>query len=427
MNSTLSALAAAIIDNPADRTVRLVYADALDESGEEANTILAEFIRAQVTLETMPDDDPERLALKARCNALFAANWIEWWKLVCAVLGLPEPYVPSQTLVGRVKRRLSRDRREVGAPYTSHTPACSIQCNQLGFTAQFIAGFPELISINDFTIDTLTGQFHNWFIRAPFHRLRLTRTVSEFEWNSLDGPHLEKLTELVIDRLTQETASRMASGSHMKNLTTLRVGPIHPAATVVRALVHNPPWTGLRSLTLFGICAPNVIQTLATDCTLTQLEELSFRMGEVSPSLPIADVFGAIGGVLAEIHAQFFAAHPNPPGPIRAADYWPVLQTLARSPLSRQLRRFAIVDDDGGRLERIASDLLSGISAHLLPAPLQGAELQRELYLSDECVKTLADGLNADKLERLELPRAGLSPAARTQLIERFGSRVVLA
>ena len=42
-------------------------------------------------------------------------------------------------------------------------------------------------------------------------------------------------------------------------------------------------------------------------------------------------------------------------------------------------------------------------------------------------LKAVADGLNADRLERLELPAARLTPESRAELTRRFGPRAVLA
>lgn len=52
--NTLDAMYQAIIDSPADDTVRLVYADALDEAGGVENTARAEFIRVQCELRHKP-------------------------------------------------------------------------------------------------------------------------------------------------------------------------------------------------------------------------------------------------------------------------------------------------------------------------------------------------------------------------------------
>ena len=44
----------------------------------------------------------------------------------------------------------------------------------------------------------------------------------------------------------------------------------------------------------------------------------------------------------------------------------------------------------------------------------------------DPLVGALADGLNADRLVRLELPAARLTSAGRSALVRRFGARVAL-
>jgi uncharacterized protein (TIGR02996 family) len=414
MQDTLAALYAAIIANPADRTVRLVYADALDESGNSANAARAEFIRAQVALEAMADDDPKRPALAARCTDLFMQHWIDWWKPVCAAVGLPEPYVPGKGIGSRVWRSVSGEKREPGHPYIAYPNAWSVRLDTRAFTAQFIAGFPELIAMFGTGI-AATGRFGTWLSATPFCRIRFMRYVSEAEWTSLDGPHLAKLTELTFDWLPPDVAALIAR-SPLQGLTSLRVGPIHPAADVVRPLIHNPPWTGLRSLALLGTCAPAAIQTLATECTLTELEELSFAVGAVESRPPVTGFFGAIGAVAVELLTRFTTPHPTPPGPITGPDYWPALHALAHSPLFSRLRRFRISDADPSWLDRAAGTLLRAEVTEAIVEP----------FLSDDCVRTLANGLNPDKLERLELPRTRLSEAARAELTQRFGPRLVL-
>ncbi len=61
--------------DPGDDTTRLVWADWLDEQGDAAR---AEFVRAQVRLETLDEDDPERLTLEARVRALLEEHERTW-------------------------------------------------------------------------------------------------------------------------------------------------------------------------------------------------------------------------------------------------------------------------------------------------------------------------------------------------------------
>jgi uncharacterized protein (TIGR02996 family) len=65
----------AILDNPDDNAVRLVYADWLEEHGQPAR---ADFIRVQVELAHLPPNDPRRGELEAREQALLNEHEKEW-------------------------------------------------------------------------------------------------------------------------------------------------------------------------------------------------------------------------------------------------------------------------------------------------------------------------------------------------------------
>ncbi|MDY3562846.1 TIGR02996 domain-containing protein [Gemmata sp. JC673] len=65
-----AAFLSAITDSPDDDTVRLVYADFLDEQGSPGEKDRAEFIRMQVRLATLSETAPERPALEDRENEL---------------------------------------------------------------------------------------------------------------------------------------------------------------------------------------------------------------------------------------------------------------------------------------------------------------------------------------------------------------------
>ncbi|HSQ55548.1 MAG TPA: TIGR02996 domain-containing protein [Gemmata sp.] len=95
MPGTLEALNLAVNATPDDRTVRLVYADALEETGEAAHAARAAFIRAQIEAESLSELDPRRLELMSAAQSLFHQHWLEWWRPVCRAAGLPEPHVPG--------------------------------------------------------------------------------------------------------------------------------------------------------------------------------------------------------------------------------------------------------------------------------------------------------------------------------------------
>src|SRR5262245_30142891 len=69
------ALLAAIHANPDDDTPRLVYADWLDEHDQPER---AEFIRVQVEVSHMTDDDPREEPLRARRWKLWRAHCEQW-------------------------------------------------------------------------------------------------------------------------------------------------------------------------------------------------------------------------------------------------------------------------------------------------------------------------------------------------------------
>jgi uncharacterized protein (TIGR02996 family) len=64
------ALLQAIADSPEDDTVRLVFADWLDEHGDEGDRAHAELIRVQVELANLATDDDRRAELEAREEGL---------------------------------------------------------------------------------------------------------------------------------------------------------------------------------------------------------------------------------------------------------------------------------------------------------------------------------------------------------------------
>jgi uncharacterized protein (TIGR02996 family) len=73
----------AIIENPDDESLRLIYADFLDERGDPRG----EFIRVQCELARLPDDDPRRRELEARERVLLKEHEEEWVEPLLWLLG----------------------------------------------------------------------------------------------------------------------------------------------------------------------------------------------------------------------------------------------------------------------------------------------------------------------------------------------------
>ncbi len=80
---TETALLAAILDNPTDDSPRLIFADFLDENGQEER---GEFIRIQIALKDATDcpawcpgpDGCETALLRHRAKELTAMWWVHW-------------------------------------------------------------------------------------------------------------------------------------------------------------------------------------------------------------------------------------------------------------------------------------------------------------------------------------------------------------
>src|SRR5262245_22664014 len=69
----------AIIDEPDDDAVRLIYADWLDEHGDtDADRARAAFIRLQVEAARLDEHDPRRLDLESQAEALLIAHRDAW-------------------------------------------------------------------------------------------------------------------------------------------------------------------------------------------------------------------------------------------------------------------------------------------------------------------------------------------------------------
>src|SRR5437763_16155846 len=96
----------AIAADPADLTSRLVYADFLEETGDPAHAARAEFIRTRIEADGLPPTDPRRVGLERKAAKLFREHWVGWWAPVCALVGLPLPYVPGNRLRERMARAL---------------------------------------------------------------------------------------------------------------------------------------------------------------------------------------------------------------------------------------------------------------------------------------------------------------------------------
>jgi uncharacterized protein (TIGR02996 family) len=182
--SDRAALLEAIRANPHDEALRLVYADWLEEYGDEADRTLARFIRVQCRFEPFRDvyHDHQADALRAEEAALLAANSARW-------LGPP-----------------------LNDSAWEHHETCDAQfrrgmVERLSMPAE---AFPE-------TAETLVERF------AGFHHLFLFDLRGRCAWLAR-SPHLSAVRELTLaDECEKEDARALAASPHLRHVTKLRI------------------------------------------------------------------------------------------------------------------------------------------------------------------------------------------------------------
>jgi uncharacterized protein (TIGR02996 family) len=409
MSHTLDSLHRATIANPEDRTIRLVYADALDEAGGAMNATRAEFIRAQIELENVSEDNPHHAVLATRRDALFDEHWLTWWRPVCEAAGFPSPHIPGKWArlrmggLGSVPRR---PRRAKNWPYTFTSPDTTIHANDYNLAIRFAGGFPE--EIRFFSLDTPQGGpelIHNWGNAMPLRRLTFSSNLSPDEWERVDGPHLSRLPELIFHRLSSEVAPAVTQSRNLAAITRLDVCPIGSDVELIRSLVASPTWSRLRTLHIDSQLNPDAVRTLASSCTLEHLDELDLTLGFTE------ELGHQLGEILNDLVRMFRTSVSIAPPAVSWSEYGLSLESLARAPWAARLRRLTLKAAPKG-LRAFFDELFVRRS-------------DREVdVVPDRSILALAESLNPDKLERLVLHEAIISPATREKLTVRLGDRV---
>ena len=409
MSDTLDSLHHATIANPSDRTVRLVYADALDETGEPVNVARAEFIRAQIEAENSTEDAYRFGELSHRCGELFEANWLAWWSPVAKAAGLPAPHVPGKRVRDRIASAVRRRRRPANWPYTHTTAETTVHLAEYGLAFRFAGGFPEEVRFLSFDVpEGMSALAHRWGDGIPLRKLVFSSYVNAIEWERVNGPHLARLTDLIFERLVPDAVPLVAESPYLANITHLAVGVLGSDNDAIRGLVSLREWTDLRVLRLTGRTSPDGVQELARACTLRNLEHLELWLGNP----------GLLGNQLLEAASQILrmviraVAFPSVEAP-RWIEYGPAFEALAAADWVRGLRILRIVSGHASGLMGLVSERLYG-----------GTDAVTDV-IPDAAVLALASALHPDKLERLALPAALIGPSVREELTTRMGSRVV--
>jgi uncharacterized protein (TIGR02996 family) len=400
------ALMQAILEDPEDDLARLVYADWLEENGEQER---AEFIRAQVELARFIGDGSDADALARFLHPLTLAM-VEWDRL--------EPVLAERARLRARARELLRN----GDTWSVRVEGLE------NVKFEFTRGFPSRVIVR--SLDSFLAQADQVFRAAPVHELEVSfQSLAEVR-DLIRSGHLRRISELkVTGFLGEEEGAQMLrllgespDVAGVKRLTA--TGDADNALPLVRALEAGRGWgdleqldlefrraslesieldpasarilgwaphlKNLRDLTLnwFALSSPFAVETLAS--SFPALESL--RLGESSATDEVALALARAD--LPDLRSLYISRHQFR-DPRAAAGLgtsrWPRLVALELSG------------------DMLGQDSLSGLGTALTAGPRRPATLRylnlRYNLLGPEDAAALARWSGARRLTYLDLAR----------------------
>lgn len=338
-NAEEKSLLAAAINEPEDDTPRLVYADWLEEHGEQDR---AEFIRVQLALAQLADDSGRRAALKRREVELLQQHWTEW----------AEPLFALRALEWQFRRGLldevtlpAEDFLHGAETLFRTTTARHICLRDAAGLISDLAGCPYLTQVMRLDLsggdedhrtgndpdDTAARALADSPHLAGLRGLCLSSgAVSEEGCRTLAAsPHLARLTELELsgNPFGDAGATALVGGPQLANLRCLGLQECQLGPGAGLALAHSSQLARLQTLLLdWNALGDDGIRELAASHTLTDLTALSLmgdaggddsacalavspRLGQLS-ALLLGDEVGEVGlaAILSSPHLRHVTA-----------------------------------------------------------------------------------------------------------------------
>jgi uncharacterized protein (TIGR02996 family) len=402
----------AVLDNPDDDTLRLVYADALEESGDPRR---GAFVREQVALSRVPEYDPLWVRVRAH-GRTFDPLWTEGLDLPDGIDWAPVPF-----------RR--------GLPGAIHAADA----------AAFVAHADEL------------------FARYPIEALELVRIRPRDTRDFPACAWLERLTALsLVQGAGGQTVGRLLASPHLTRLRELRVGPQLTTPSTVAAVVGSAVFGRLTALgvrserdggplvnELARLAKPPPLKSLdltGNRLSADDLEQLvASRAAAGVRDLDLSDNnLGAAGaaalarGTLPALRSlRLVGTRPQEDGvhALTAAGFFTALRSLSLGGNSLGPgAAVAIAHPPGAALQLRVLDLRENRIGDRGAAALAGSphlphliELDlAESQVRDAGAAALADSPHLDGLLYLNLFGNGISEPTADCLRERFGDRVFL-
>jgi uncharacterized protein (TIGR02996 family) len=226
-----TAILSEIIDHPDDDAPRLVFADWLEENGDEADRTWAEFIRVQIERARLPTDDDRQAELDARERRLAVAHALDWklpgeWDLhnLRFRRGFPEQLLATPTWLG-VERQ----------------PLSSLPIRELSLLPfqQALWRLPDCADLGSIQSLKMEGFADARFTEGSIRAL-------------LEAKHLTHLRALHINhnRLGNDALARLLALPAGQQLETLAISDNDLDHAALSHLTTRLPWPRLRQLTV---------------------------------------------------------------------------------------------------------------------------------------------------------------------------------
>jgi len=407
------ALYRAILDNPADDTLRLVYADAIEEAGDPRR---AAFIRTHVELSRLPDYDS--LAVQARYHGNGSRpdpQWIFESELPQGIEWVTTPF--RRGLLGAIKS-------DDGALFVAHAEEL--------FTRYPIESL-DLACVRVGEARALAES--DWLERIT--SLSFTQgTSAQVVRPLLASPHLTRLTELRLgpEFTTPSAVSAVVRSRVFKRLTSLGVrSDSRGGGPMARELVQlsHPP--ALKKLDLSGNrLTSEVVGPLVTSEAVTAVEELDLSENNLGAEGLVALAAGNLPA-LRSLHLLRSRPQEDGVAALVRARFFPELRSLSLGgghlgPAAA----FAFADSPADNLRvldlrenRIGDRGAISLAENPRLANLIQLDLA-ETKIGDAGAEALADSPNLGGLIYLNLYDNDISEGVAERLRARFGNRVFL-
>jgi uncharacterized protein (TIGR02996 family) len=331
--TTEAGLLAAVFAEPHDDAPRLVYADWLDEHGDEHDRARAEFIRLQCEIARLDEDDPGYAELARRQSRLWNRNARRWRA------GLSRSLRESPFVRGFLYPKEHR----------SYSPA-----NFLRHAEAALADAPS------WPIDLRTGkpaEVERLLASPLLTRIDSLRLADADESTAavLAAPGLRRLRALEVwPNLTEATASAFIRNAGQGGLRELRLW--HGEDGHGQLLLLGGAWSGLRKLELYNNrgMSREALRDAVDASGFPALRSLSYTQHDQERGVALSPMLGPLGGRLHRLEVWWDRVKP--------ADL-PALLGQARPRVLRHLWLMGASLGDAGARWLAAADNLAGLES----------------------------------------------------------------